>query len=192
MGSRREYNQFQLFVLAFLTTEEQRQKENKEAYGRPNPNNLPLKFRYPTTITELSKKVPPSYIPGLGSGQEMLNDVIQLISELKQDGLLAVDTDFRHNEPENEVFYITAGGMLYIRRHYQGLMTLIGNKQEYEKLIDNLQSDSGNKKYLKALRNKLLEKSEDAIISTVLSEAVQGGFIILRFLVQLLMRQNGN
>lgn len=56
MSSTKQYNQFQLFVLASLTAEEQRQEENGEAFGRPNPNNLPLNFRYVTTISQLSLK----------------------------------------------------------------------------------------------------------------------------------------
>jgi hypothetical protein len=33
MGTKTEYNQFQLFVLAFLMTEEQKQEENGQAFG---------------------------------------------------------------------------------------------------------------------------------------------------------------
>ena len=41
-------------------------------------------------------------------------------------------------------------------------MTVIQNKQKYEQIIDSLESDSGNKKYLKLLRDKLLkENTED-------------------------------
>jgi hypothetical protein len=62
--------------------------------------------------------------------------------------------------------------------------------KQYEQIIDKLESDSGNKKYLKGLRNKLLGKTEDVIINTIISEAAHGGIIILRFLVHLLMHQS--
>jgi len=67
MSSKKDYNQFQLFILAFLTAEDQRQEENREAFG------MPLKFRYVTTISELSLKVSPSFIPDQPSGQGILN-----------------------------------------------------------------------------------------------------------------------
>jgi hypothetical protein len=187
MSSKKDYNQFQLFVLSFLTTEEQRQDENKLAFGKPIDHSLPMKFRYATTVSELSLKIPPTFIPDQKSGRDILHIVIKYVDELKEDGLLATDTQYRYNEPENEQFYVTASGRLLIRRHYQGIISVIENKKRYEQIVDNLDANLQNKKYLKDLRNKLKDKTEDAIISTVLSEAITGGVTVLLFLVHLLM-----
>jgi DNA-binding PadR family transcriptional regulator len=157
---------------------------------------LPLKFRYVTTIAELSLKVPPSFIPHQPSGQEILNDTISYIDELKDDGLLTNDPQFSNNrEPQDQGFYITASGRLYIRKHYQGLTTIVENKRQYEQIIESLESDSHSKKYLKGLRKKLLsKKTEDAIISAIISEiihvALGGSLILLRFLAVLLHQAN--
>lgn len=62
MGAKTEYNQFQLFVLAFLMAQEQQQEENGQAFGGPNPNNLPLSHRYITTVSD------GSLLEGLGYG----------------------------------------------------------------------------------------------------------------------------
>ena len=156
MSSTKQYNQFQLFVLASLTAEEQRQEENGEAFGRPNTNNLPLNFRYVTTISQLSLKVPPSFIPDQPSGKEILSSIKVQIDELRDDELLRNDPQFSNNrEPQDQGFYVTAGGRLYIRKHYQGLIAVIENKQKYEQIIDSLESDSNSKKHLKSLRKRL-------------------------------------
>ena len=49
MSSNRRYTEFQLFVLAFLTTAEQKQEESGEAFGSPYTAKLPLSHRYITT-----------------------------------------------------------------------------------------------------------------------------------------------
>jgi hypothetical protein len=48
MSSNRQYTDFQLFVLAFLTTAEQKQEESGEAFGSPDTAKLPLSYRYVT------------------------------------------------------------------------------------------------------------------------------------------------
>ena len=91
------------------------------------------------------------------------------------------------------VMSITSSRSLPIDR-YQGVTTLIENEQKYEKIIDSLGSDSNSRKYLKGLRKKLLNQTEDKIIGTILSEAVHtavvSGPIALRFLVELLHQHN--
>ncbi|MFY9799166.1 MAG: hypothetical protein WAJ93_26060 [Candidatus Nitrosopolaris sp.] len=191
MGAKTEYNQFQLFVLAFLMAQEQQQEENGQAFGGPNPNNLPLSHRYITTVSDLSKRVPPSFIPDQPSGKEIVSTIMAHIDELRADGLLKNDPQFsQFREPPDQGFFIAAEGRYYIRKRYQGVTTLIENEQKYEKIIDSLGSDSNSRKYLKGLRKKLLNQTEDKIIGTILSEAVHtavvSGPIALRFLVELL------
>jgi hypothetical protein len=87
MSSNRQYTDFQLFVLAFLTTAEQKQEESGEAFGSPDTAKLPLSYRYVTTISELSLKIPPSTIPNHPSGKEM-SSTIAPFARLREEGLI--------------------------------------------------------------------------------------------------------
>jgi hypothetical protein len=102
MNVKPRYNQFQLFVLAFLATEEKKQEESGQAFGRPNPNNLPIGHRYVTTISELSLKLPPSSIPDEPTGREMLSRIEAQIDELKHDALLENDSQFSYDRQSQD------------------------------------------------------------------------------------------
>jgi hypothetical protein len=121
----------------------------------------------------------------------MVNSIQVQIETLKTDQLLANDPQFSNNrEVHDQGFYVTAEGRLYIRKHYQGLISLIENKKKYNNIIDEVQATSDEKKYLKNFRNKLVKKSEDKIIDTIVSEAVKKGteygHILIRLAVVLL------
>jgi hypothetical protein len=191
MGLQKRYSDVQLFTLTYLTAEEQKQEERGEAFGQPSPPGMPRSYRFTTSINELSNKIPPSSIPDQLSGKEIFSHIKNQIDELKNDELLKEDTQLSFDrQPQDQAFYITSPGKLFIRKHYRGLIPLIENKKGYEKIIDQLEADSNNKKYLKKLRDKLVGKTEDKIIDTMLSEIIENrnqySHILLRFLMQLL------
>jgi hypothetical protein len=109
--------------------------ENKLVFDNPVSHSLPMKFRYLTSVGELSLKIPPTFIPDQKSGQDILDTVRKYIDELKKDGLLARDPEDRYNEPQNEQLYITASGRFFIRRHYQGLYLLLKISKNMNKLL---------------------------------------------------------
>ncbi|SRR5215204_2595158 len=196
MGLQKQYSDVQIFTLIYLTSEEQKQEEMGLAFGQPNPREMPIGFRYVTSIRDLSLKMPPSSIRYQGSGKEIFTNIKDEIDKLVNEELLKIDPNLSSNRgPQDQAFYVTAEGILFIRRNYQGLIAIIENKKRYEKLIDRIEVDSNSKKYLKKLRDKLLNQTEDKIINIILSEIVQKGQeygpTLFKFLIGL-VNQNSN
>jgi hypothetical protein len=174
MSLGQQYTPFQIFALIHLIVEEQKLEERGEAFGQRSPTGMPISHRYITSINDLSIKAPPSFMPDQPSGKEILIIVKNQIDKLKNDGLLENDRQFSDNrEHEDQGFYVTAAGRLFVRKHYTGLIPVVDNKQEYEQIIDQLEVDSDSNKSLKKLRDKLIGKTEDKIIDTINLEIIK-------------------
>lgn len=196
MGLQKQYSNVQIFALSYLTSEEQNQEERGLAFGQKHPREIPIGYRYVTSIRDLSLKIPPSSIRNQVSGKEIFTYIKDEIDKLKDEELLKVDPNLSSNRgPQDQGFYITAEGILFIRRNYQGLIAIIENKKRYERLIDQIEVDSNSKKYLNKFRDKLLNQTEDKVINITLSEIVQKGQeygpALFKFLIGL-VNQNNN
>ena len=97
MGLQKQYSNVQIFALSYLTSEEQNQEERGLAFGQTHPREIPIGYRYVTSIRDLSLKIPPSSIRNQVSGKEIFTYIKDEIDKLKDEELLKVDPNLSSN-----------------------------------------------------------------------------------------------
>lgn len=66
-----------------------------------------------------------------------------------------------------EGFYITPKSKVFVRKCFIGLEKRVANQNSYETAIERVETGSAAKKYLKELRTKLIDKTQDEIVELI-------------------------
>lgn len=171
-----ELTEFQVFILAHLTTEDMLRQREGTALGRSVPDlGHILTYRYATSISELTTIVSPDLIPGRGWDADEI--IAQIESEVL--GLLKRKLIIYKNKPSSggfrgiqyEVFYISPKGKALVRKCFRGLEDLVSNQEQYDTAIDGVETGSEAKNYLRGIRTKLIDKTQDEIVQIIVSGA---------------------
>ncbi|MGC1134817.1 MAG: hypothetical protein WA941_18460 [Nitrososphaeraceae archaeon] len=166
-----EFTPFQVYVLAYFTSEELDQQRKGEVLGRKlNGIGYTANYRFATNINELTTIINQDLIPGATNNpDDIIKEIEDEIGELLEKGLLQYEKDTSFRGKQLHGLYITPKGKAYIRRCFRGLAKIVADKTQYEGAIEQVDTSSTAKQYLKGLREKLVDKSQDEILEAITS-----------------------
>jgi len=152
-----------------------RQREGT-AFWKPVPDlGHTFRYRYVTSINELTTLVAPELIPGSQwDPDDIIKEIETAIDVLVKRNLIMYETEpsnitFRGKQYEG--FYIVPKGKAFVRKCFLGLENLVSNKVQYESAIDQVNTGSEVKNYLRGLRTKFSDKSQDEIVEIIIPAA---------------------
>jgi hypothetical protein len=167
---------FQMYVLTFLTGEERRQQKNGEVFGRyVGDIGYTSRFRFPTTINELTTSTYPELIPGsINDPDNIIESIEKDVDGLLEKGLLRYEYD--PSSPsftgkQYAGFYVTPKGKAFVSKLFSQLPSLVNDKNKYEDAISKVETGSEAKTYFRKLRDKFVERTQDEIIELIFSSA---------------------
>jgi hypothetical protein len=175
-------SQFQLFVLAYLTSEERKKIEQQQLLDDTSfvhhSESTVLPHSVKVTIDELSSIVPHSIIPaGLNAAHSEFQELCVL-------GLLEVDNMRARFLPQHAAYSITTDGKFTINKFFIDLVEAARNRTIYDRVVEEQEASQELKNKFNGLWDRLKDKSQDERVKIVFTTIKEVGPPVIAFMIR--------